>query len=619
MSGWRRAACVAAWLCCWGLAALLPPAARAAQDEPVQALRMARIQAVIDGRPQDWRTVPLPYHWDRLHRNHGGRAVVEARFDLPGGPSAQPYTLYFPLIGNAAAVWLNGKLLVRYGDLDAAGRDDYGKIARQVAVPPALLAAHNLLRIELRADGGRRGGLSEIYIGPTEQVQAHPAARAGALRYAGSLFLGAFSLVVGFIALMCWASQRVVDADGRLRRETLYLWAGLAELCWSVRVFDALIEHPPLAWPLWGVLMTGTYAGWVGGVLLFCHRAAGWEHRRSMRFMQAAAGALVVAGLVCSALSFAWFRPVLLTGWLGAVNLCAALYALVYMAATVRRPTTARVLLAAAGVLNVAVGVRDWVTIRLGNDLGAVTWNRYVSIAFGLALLYIVLRRFQQASGQARELLGTLQARVAAREQELASTYGRLEAAAREQARNHERERILRDMHDGVGSHISAAIRQLQSGRSTSDEVLRTLRDSMDQLKLSIDAMQLPPGDVQALLAGLRYRLEPRLAGAGLALEWAVQELPPWPGLDAQAMRQLQFLLFEAISNVLQHAHARVLRLEAGAGPGGLAIRIVDDGCGFDAGRAPRALQVRAASLGARLGVRSAPGRTEVAFTLPAA
>src|SRR5690606_7908923 len=186
-------------------------------------------------------------------------------------------------------------------------------------------------------------------------------------------------------------------------------------------------------------------------------------------------------------------------------------------------------------------GVRDWVTIRLGNDLGAVTWNRYVSIAFGLALLYIVLRRFQQASGQARELLGTLQARVAAREQELASTYGRLEAAAREQSRNHERERILRDMHDGVGSHISAAIRQLQSGRSTSDEVLRTLRDSMDQLKLSIDAMQLPPGDVQALLAGLRYRLEPRLAGAGLALEWAVQELPPWPGLDAQAMRQLQF------------------------------------------------------------------------------
>jgi len=608
---------LAAWLAACLLLGSAPARAEAGPpDAAVQVLRMARVQAVVEGRAQDWRTVPLPYHWDRVHRNRAGRAVVEARFDLPGGAS-QPYTLYFPLIGNAAEVWLNDRLLVRYGDLQAANRDDYGKIARQVAVPPALLAAHNLLRIELRADGGRRGGLSELYIGPTEQVLAHPVARAGALRYAGSLFLGAFSLVVGFIALMCWASQRVAGADGRLHREALYLAAGVAELCWAVRVFDALIEHPPVAWPLWGVLMTGAYAGWICGVLLFCHRVAGWQHRRSMRFMNGAALALLAAGLLCSALSFAWYRPVLLTGWLGAASLCGALYAFFFGAATLRHPTRARVLLAIAGMLNVAVGVRDWITIRLSQDLGAVTWNRYVSVVFGLALLYIVLQRFHQASGQARELLGTLQLRVAARERELASTYGRLEVAAREQARTHERERILRDMHDGVGAHISAAIRQLQSGGSSPDEVLRTLRDSMDQLKLSIDAMQLPPGDVQALLAGLRYRLEPRLAGAGIALEWAVQELPPWPGLDAQGMRQLQFLLFEAISNVLQHAHARTLRLEAAAGPQGLRIGVVDDGGGFDARRPPQALRVRAASLGARLDVQSTAGHTAVVVVLP--
>ena len=55
--------------------------------------------------------------------------------------------------------------------------------------------------------------------------------------------------------------------------------------------------------------------------------------------------------------------------------------------------------------------------------------------------------------------------------------------------------------------------------------------------------------------------------------------------LDAHGMRQLQFLLFEAISNVLQHARARVLRLEACMEGTAVALRVIDDGRGFDASR----------------------------------
>jgi hypothetical protein len=103
---------------------------------------------------------------------------------------------------------------------------------------------------------------------------------------------------------------------------------------------------------------------------------------------------------------------------------------------------------------------------------------------------------------------------VAARiaERELNSSCLRLEVLAREQERTVERTRILRDMRDmrdmrdGVGSHISVAIRPLQSGRASEADVLQTLRDSLDQLKLTIDAMHLPPGDVTALLVNLRHR-----------------------------------------------------------------------------------------------------------------
>jgi signal transduction histidine kinase len=209
---------------------------------------------------------------------------------------------------------------------------------------------------------------------------------------------------------------------------------------------------------------------------------------------------------------------------------------------------------------------------------------------------------------------------VAHKETELANNYQRLAQGVQEQARSGERSRILRDMHDGVGSHISTAMRQLQSGRASGDEVLQTLRDSLDQLKLSIDAMHLPPGDITALLANLRYRLEPRLKACGIELEWAVDALEPVVGLDASAMRQLKFMLFEAISNVMQHAQASRLRVEAQQTSQGVRIGIVDNGCGFDtnqvARRGLRLMQERAQAVGAQLQIHSLAGRSVVELNL---
>jgi signal transduction histidine kinase len=150
--------------------------------------------------------------------------------------------------------------------------------------------------------------------------------------------------------------------------------------------------------------------------------------------------------------------------------------------------------------------------------------------------------------------------------------------------------------------------------------LLQTLRDSLDQLKLSIDAMNLPPGDVTALLANLRYRLEPRLQASDIALRWAVELIEPLQTLDTGAMRQLQFMLFEALSNVLQHAQATELRIEALNTGRLVCLRIVDNGRGFDVDVPWRkgllAMQERARAIGAVLSLQSEPGRTVVEIQL---
>jgi signal transduction histidine kinase len=175
-------------------------------------------------------------------------------------------------------------------------------------------------------------------------------------------------------------------------------------------------------------------------------------------------------------------------------------------------------------------------------------------------------------------------------------------------------------MHDGVGAHISTAIRQLQSGRAKDSEVLVTLRESLDQLKLSIDAMTLPAGDVTTLLANLRYRMEPQFKASDIELQWDVELLDPLPHLDDKGMHNLQFLVYGAISNVLQHSCASVLRIEARRQPQGVQVCIVDNGCGFDTSQPKRkgllSMEERAKAIGATLVVYSARGATTVEIGL---
>jgi len=147
-------------------------------------------------------------------------------------------------------------------------------------------------------------------------------------------------------------------------------------------------------------------------------------------------------------------------------------------------------------------------------------------------------------------------------------------------------------------------------------------------LKLSIDAMNLAPGDITALLANVRYRLGSRFSAMHLELQWAVEELPTLAYLDAAAMRQLQFIVFEALSNVMQHARATTLRLEAAVEPSAgdpdlseVCVRISDNGVGFEvrgAGRRGLAtMGERARAIGARLAISSQPGATVVELRFP--
>ena len=604
-------------LCVFGL--LLAGLTVQAQARTLE-LRQAQASVTIQGRTTQ-ETVTLPYQWDQRQRGLQGEATFEIALELPEVPT-QPFGLYIPRLGNAYEIWLNGLLLQHNGDLQHYHGADYAKGPRYIEILPGRLRSSNLIRIHIRADLGRRGGLAPLVLGPDDEV--HPLYLYDyRWRSTGSFAVIVLGLVIGLMALALWATQVDTLVPGPARRDPLYLYAGLAELFWTVNVSDAILEHPPVPWPWWGLVVLISAALWVNSTILFCVEVAGWSRLPTVIWLRRWL-ALMLAGSVAAAMAaLAYGYPAVLTLWYAGMVLTvlAFLPSLVWKAG--HGGTLSHKLVTAALLLNGVVGLRDLFVFRLHPVYGENTLLRYSSVLFGLALGYIVITRFRTASARARDLTANLAQRVAQKEQELEQSYQRVEQLAREQERTAERARILRDMHDGVGSHISTAIRQLESGRASQSEVLQTLRDSLDQLKLSVDALNLPTGDIGALLANIRYRLEPRFAALDIHLIWEVAALEPVARLDGAAMRQLQFMLFEALSNVLQHAHARSLRIRAQAmGPAnaGVQLQIIDDGVGFDVAapvkKGLRSMAERASAVGAILRLSSEAGRTVVEITV---
>lgn len=195
----------------------------------------------------------------------------------------------------------------------------------------------------------------------------------------------------------------------------------------------------------------------------------------------------------------------------------------------------------------------------------------------------------------------------------------------RERAVAAERERIMRELHDGLGGMLVSALAMVEDGSGSADQVAEVLRDALDEMRLVVDSLDPEIADLPALLGTLRTRLEPRLAGRGLRFEWEVDEVPV-PALPPGGSWHVLRILQEAVTNVRKHAAARVITIATGTrvdgdGRPGVWVAIRDDGRGIASDAAPGRgfanMRYRTAELGGALAIVPASPGTAVELWLP--
>ncbi len=576
----------------------------------VQQIDRADVTGTAGGKPIARSNIPLPYNWDRLHGAAGGQATFTLRVRVPD--PTQPLGLYIPRVGNTFEIRINGDQFASFGDIPPNPYDDSAMEPRYFVVPPRLLLTDTVIEIDIGATAARQAGLTAVTIGPEDDVYLRYQA-AHVTQITGARIVVVVSSVLGLLALLLWFRQR----------DPAYLAYGAGEMLWAVQTLRVLVEHAPLPWPWWGVI---PLAAFNAAPPLLC--------RFALIIMEADKGrvAMMANALVLLAL------PAALLQMLGGLLFLAPVFqalltitsicmAWVVIRGAVRSNVNEKRILGIAVFLIVACAVRDVLVLRLAtNNYDVVPWIRFAWVGFGMSLAWIIAERLRKESAAARAAHDNLAEQLRARDAELGAAFERQRAEEKLLGAAEERQRLMRDLHDGLGSQLVGALRVAQQPGASRDDITRQLRGAVDQLKLTVDAMQETDGDIASVLGSTRYRLAPRLEAAAIGLQWDVDRLPVVPGWGVRQSYELQMILFEAFTNMVVHSGAQSARLTAQyqlhASGGAVEIEIADDGKGFDvsdtqAGHGLANMKSRAHTLGATLNIASQPGETVIRIGIP--
>jgi signal transduction histidine kinase len=287
--------------------------------------------------------------------------------------------------------------------------------------------------------------------------------------------------------------------------------------------------------------------------------------------------------------------------------------------------------------LIVGVGV----TLFLGAFTVAASWvfidteiETYIVLFAPIPLLltmgWLILRRYALAHLRTAALNRRLQKRVDKREREIRAAAEKVQALVREQTVRLERDRLMRDMHDGLGAQLITSMRMAERGQLSQDVMREALSQCLEEMHFAIESLKNTSNDLFVALADYRYRIEPRLEIAKVSLSWHM-EATDRVSLSAPAVVQVLRIISEAIGNALKHSGSPRISVAGNLYEGCYTIAIKDDGSGFaQASEGGERLgkrrtnglnnmKYRAETIGARFLITSGSGGTTAIVHLPLA
>jgi signal transduction histidine kinase len=190
-------------------------------------------------------------------------------------------------------------------------------------------------------------------------------------------------------------------------------------------------------------------------------------------------------------------------------------------------------------------------------------------------------------------------------------------------ARQEERARLARDLHDAVKQQLfviqtAAATAQARfdtdagGARVAVDQVRSAARDAMTEMEAMLDQLQAAPLENAGLVASIRKQCEALGFRTGAQVTFELGTLPPDSAADPGTRQAIYRVAQEALANVARHSRAQNVTVSLGSHDGHLVLTVKDDGSGFEprqnrSGMGMANIAARTTEVGGNLEVMSAP------------
>jgi len=556
-----------------------------------------------------WKTLQLPDNWNLSRPGIGGVGNYRFELDLNVAPN-RLWALLLPRVSNNAAVYLNGALLGEHGDFKA--NTLIWNTPFMVTIPSGLLKpGSNEIDIKVSAKENSFGRLLPPLIGAVGAIGP----RYEQL-YFGQVILSeicaVFSLTMGICMLMLWW----------YRRDALYGWFALGGISWSVYALYFFVTELPFPMAYWVRFCFSFGFVMLCAMLVFICRFMDWNKRRNEWFVMV----YTLFGVVALLLSpdHHLFQAIkwIMAGYAAMFGVLA----LSLINALRYEQSSRHALVSLAGIgINIGLGLHDWANIFF-------MLNHPYLLQYGQPLIFLVLGRhllkgYMSALKEAEATSTELDQRVRVRERELQISMGREKQAEQEKALLKERERIMADIHDGVGGHLISALAIAESSVDGGELVSQTIHQALDELRLVIDSLDPDERKLSQMLAAFRYRYDQRLQQQGIAIQWKFDQLSRLDDVGAEKSLQLLRILQELITNIIKHARADQVSVWMGVsheeGRHECWLSVADNGVGFDVeaslGRGIGNMRRRAEAVGGRVSFTSQEQGTLAELVFPMA
>ncbi|MDQ5768837.1 sensor histidine kinase [Thiothrix subterranea] len=505
---------------------------------------------------------------------------------------------------------VNQNIVVRYpnGDIVGTGGGMATPIARNKHRPllfrlhPQSLSPGDTLAFEL-ATPRSAARLAHVYIGPAAVLdnawQFNNLMRQGVVKTVAIVLL-ITALLIGSI----WFFYPH-------RKE--YLWYALGSALWAAHSTNHLVRDIPVSDRLWAALIPLTIGLSILSIITMIYYytplGAKGERQHTRPLLYLWAGSLLLAiplfFLPYASGAQAQYHIV----WYGLL-VCLFILVLAYVVQLYwERQTTKRLLFVLCGFAMLVFGIHDiWVFDN--QELTRPYLLHFAALFTLLSQYFLLVRRFVLSLRETQYYAHHLEELVVEREQELEANYQKMRVLEQEKAVVDERERIMRDIHDGFGGHLVSTLVMLERPDVRLPVIKENIQDALNDLRLVIDSLDFDSQDVTTALGMFRSRNRRKIKQAGFELRWAVEDIATPPGFGAEKTLQLLRIVQEAITNSIKHSGGNTITVSTGtdSGSGNSFVQIADNGCGIAAtyqpGKGLSSMRKRAEHIGAHLTIR---------------